>query len=202
MHIIPFQPRHSCTYTLTLFLPYEIQNVPACSTIKASLSSKPTSAQLTPFLCMQKGCNVAWFSFSLCCLPTHLRVSQLPPRCSQLYKNVCSSNNRHDASLCQNILWMRRLVWKLQQALQFTEYLEVANCILYSDNIATFWLVSNAQVSAKNKHNEVCFHYIRNHIKNGALVFAYVASGEKFADLLMKAVQADVVQNVLPKRFS
>lgn len=104
MHIIPFQPRPSCTYTLTIFLLSEIQNVPVCGTITASISSTLTPTQLTPFLCMRKGCSVIWFSFSLCCLLTDLRVSQLPHMWFLLYKNVCSSKSRHDASLCQKYL--------------------------------------------------------------------------------------------------
>ena len=59
---------------------------------------------------------------------------------------------------------------------------------ILQDNQWTKALIENPLSSARNKHIDVRFHFIRELFKTGELFVEYVASAEQHADILTKAL--------------
>jgi hypothetical protein len=54
------------------------------------------------------------------------------------------------------------------------------------DNKSAIELAKNPVNHKRNKHIDVCFHFIRNHMKEGSMELVHVTSQDQVADIFTK----------------
>ena len=59
------------------------------------------------------------------------------------------------------------------------------------DNIGAIFLADNQNSSDRTKHVDICYHYIRQYIKEGTIMIEFVRSSENKSDIFMKNVTSE-----------
>ena len=79
---------------------------------------------------------------------------------------------------CQAV-WMRRMLRSLCHE-------QVKGTTVYCDNSSAISLSKNPLFHKRTKHIDAKYHYIRELVNNGEIVFQHCRTEEKFADILAK----------------
>jgi hypothetical protein len=58
--------------------------------------------------------------------------------------------------------------------------------VIQTDNKSAIELTKNPMNHERSKHIEVCFHFIRDHVKEGSVKLVHVASQNQIADIFTK----------------
>ena len=90
-----------------------------------------------------------------------------------------------EAQAAKEALWVRKLLGDLGVAAPRIKIL--------ADNQSAIKLANNPVTSARSKHIDVLYHFVRERVARGEVEFEYVASSEMVADVLTKAVPIDKV---------
>jgi hypothetical protein len=69
--------------------------------------------------------------------------------------------------------------------------------IIIGDSSSAQLLAENPEFHKRSKHIDLCYHFIRHHITNGAILMTWVPSKENLADPFTKAVPFDQFQQFL-----
>ena len=81
-------------------------------------------------------------------------------------------------SCCAQVLWMRN---------QLLDYdLQLSKVPIYFDNISAIAIANNPVLHSKNKHIEIRYHFIRDHVMNGDVELHFVPTEYQLADLFTK----------------
>jgi cell wall-associated NlpC family hydrolase len=87
------------------------------------------------------------------------------------------------ASATKEALWLRGLLAELGLPYQTIQ--------IYADNQGAMQLVKNPIVSARSKHIDVRYHFVREHVAKEEVAFHYISTNEMKADSLTKALSGD-----------
>ena len=60
--------------------------------------------------------------------------------------------------------------------------------IVHCDNVGAIFLGNNAKLSARTKHIDVKYHFIREHVVDGTVEIIFIPSEENDADIFTKNV--------------
>ena len=60
------------------------------------------------------------------------------------------------------------------------------------DNTGAIFLANNSQVGARTKHIDVRYHYLRDKVSDGSILFTYVKSEDNPSNLLTKNVKQQI----------
>jgi histone deacetylase 1/2 len=60
--------------------------------------------------------------------------------------------------------------------------------VLWCDNLETTYLMANPVFHARTKHIEIDFHFVREHVAEGALQVKFISSSDQLADVFTKPV--------------
>ena len=58
--------------------------------------------------------------------------------------------------------------------------------VIQVDNKSTIELAKNPVNHERSKHIDICFHFIRDHVKEGSVELLHVASQDQVADIFIK----------------
>ncbi|PKU70954.1 Retrovirus-related Pol polyprotein from transposon TNT 1-94 [Dendrobium catenatum] len=105
------------------------------------------------------------------------------------------------ASSCVcHAIWLRKLLKEIG-------YSQVETTKIYVDNKSAIALSKNPVYHKRNKHIDVRFHYIRDHIKDKEVQVEYVKSEDQIADIFTKPLAAEqfiklkILLGVVDKNF-
>jgi len=82
----------------------------------------------------------------------------------------------------------REAVW-LQRITSFLDIQRDGPLLINSDNQATIHMVANSSDSARTKHIDVCYHYVRQQAARGNLRLGYVSTNDNVADIFTKPLE-------------
>ena len=85
-----------------------------------------------------------------------------------------------EAHAAKEALWLRKLLGDLG----FT----VPTVTIFADNQSAIKLANNPVTSARSKHIDVLYHFVRERVARKEVEFEYVPTSEMVADILTKAV--------------
>nr|GEZ71509.1 retrovirus-related Pol polyprotein from transposon TNT 1-94 [Tanacetum cinerariifolium] len=92
---------------------------------------------------------------------------------------------------CAQILWMRS---------QLTDYGLGFNKIpMYCDNKSAIALCCNNVQHSRSKHIDIRYHFIKEHVENGAIEVYFVNTKYQLADLFTKALGRDRIEFLINK---
>jgi hypothetical protein len=84
------------------------------------------------------------------------------------------------ASWCVcHAIWLRNLLSKMKLK-------QLGATVIQTDNKSAIELTKNPMNHERSKHIEVCFHFIRDHVKEGSVKLVHVASQNQIADIFTK----------------
>jgi len=63
--------------------------------------------------------------------------------------------------------------------------------VIYEDNVGAVRLANNPLSSARSKHIDIRYHFIRNEVKEGRVIVKHVKAEEQHADILTKPTTLD-----------
>jgi peroxiredoxin family protein len=93
------------------------------------------------------------------------------------------------ASCVTQAIWMKRILEKLSQS--------QSQCsTIFCDNSSTIKLSRNPVMHRRNKHIDVCFHFLRDLTKEGTVELIYCGTQEQLADVMTKALKLDTFQKL------
>jgi hypothetical protein len=81
--------------------------------------------------------------------------------------------------------WLRKLLKEMNFSQEKAMNIRV-------DNKSAIELVKNPVHHERNKHIDVCFHFIREHVKNDDVEMTHVASRDQVADIFTKPLSAEL----------
>ena len=86
-------------------------------------------------------------------------------------------------------LWMMKF---------FTEIgLPVTNPItIYADNNGSISNSTNDKNHRRTKHIDVKFHFVKEHMKKGEIMFTYIPSSDNLADLFTKSLPLEMIRRL------
>ena len=87
------------------------------------------------------------------------------------------------AAAAKEALWLRVLLAELSLPHQTIQ--------IYADNQGAMALTKNPIVSARSKHIDVRYHFVRERVAQGQVAFTYISTSEMIADSLTKALSGD-----------
>lgn len=125
---------------------------------------KATRKSTTGFVFTLNGAAISWRS----------RMQRLVATSTAAAEYIAAAEDIKDS------LWLRRLVRALG------EY--AGPVTLNEDNQACIDMATNAEMSSRTKHVNVCYHLIRDCVEKQQAVVRYVPSAEQLADGLTKAL--------------
>jgi hypothetical protein len=86
------------------------------------------------------------------------------------------------ASWCVcHAIWLRNLLSKM-------ELKQLGATVIQVDNKSAIELAKNSVNHERNKHIEVRFHFIRDHVKEGSVELVHVVSQDQVADIFTKSL--------------
>lgn len=88
------------------------------------------------------------------------------------------------AMAAREALWLRQLLGEMHQPQ------ETATPI-YIDNQAALTHLTNPMTTPKSKHIDIAFHFVRDHIHKGHLIFIFVSTKFQVADVFTKALSTE-----------
>ena len=71
--------------------------------------------------------------------------------------------------------------------------------IICEDNTGAIFLATNSQVGMRTKHIDVRYHFLRNKVEDGEIIFTYVRSENNPSDLLTKNVKQQIHDRHAPR---
>jgi hypothetical protein len=89
---------------------------------------------------------------------------------------------------CQGV-WLSHLLIDLLNT-------KVIAPLLYIDNKSALALTKNPMLHDRSKHIDIRFHYIRDCINNGVIETDFIRTGDQLADLLMKPLPRERLQEL------
>ncbi|KAK7379715.1 hypothetical protein VNO78_34405 [Psophocarpus tetragonolobus] len=93
------------------------------------------------------------------------------------------------ASWCVcHAIWLRNLLGKLEQQ-------QIGATIIRVDNKSIIELVKNPIYHDRSKHIDVCFHFIRDHVKEGNVELVHMAGRDQVADIFTKPLPTVLFNN-------
>lgn len=87
------------------------------------------------------------------------------------------------SSACQ-VVWLRRILGSL--GLRQTD-----PTVVYCDNVSTIKLSKNPVMHGRSKHIDVCFHFIRDLVKDEVVELVQCSSQEQVADIMTKPLKLE-----------
>jgi len=80
----------------------------------------------------------------------------------------------------------------------FTEIgLPVTNPItIYADNNGSISNSTNDKNHRRTKHIDVKFHFVKEHMKKGEIMFTYIPSSDNLADLFTKSLPLEMIRRL------
>jgi hypothetical protein len=88
------------------------------------------------------------------------------------------------AMAAREALWLRQLLHEMHQS-------QKAAMPIYIDNQAAIVHLTNPMTTPKSKHIDIAFHFVRDHIYKGHLVFIFISTKHQVADVFTKALSKD-----------
>ena len=129
------------------------------------LASQEHWHSISGFTCLVDSGAVSWSS-----------KKQLVVTLSTMEAEYISATNA-----VKQIHWIRVLLTEIVHPL-------AAPTILYSNNQSAIALARDNQYHSRTKHIDICFHFIREAVKNGILTLNYCPMDDMVADILTKAL--------------
>jgi hypothetical protein len=94
-------------------------------------------------------------------------------------------------SICaQEVLWARTLLEELGHA-------QARATTIHTDNQSAIAIAKNVGYSARAKHVDIRYHFVRGHVLNGWIDLQYVKSASQLADFLTKPVEGKTFQRLV-----
>ena len=91
-----------------------------------------------------------------------------------------------EAAAAKEAIWLRKLLGDLGVKVP-------ATIKIMADNQSAIKLASNPVTSARSKHIDVLYHFVRERVAREEIEFEYIATAQMVADSLTKAVPEDKV---------
>ena len=85
------------------------------------------------------------------------------------------------SEVCTDIMFIKMMMEFLQLEMK-------KPVIVHCDNVGAIFLGNNAKLSARTKHIDVKYHFIREHVVDGTLEITFIPSEENDADIFTKNV--------------
>ena len=79
----------------------------------------------------------------------------------------------------QEAIWLRRLLADVGEPLEDP-------IVINEDNQGAIAMAKDPVGHARTRHIDMCYHFVREGVQNGAIILKYVASGDMIADILTK----------------
>ncbi|PKU78410.1 Retrovirus-related Pol polyprotein from transposon TNT 1-94 [Dendrobium catenatum] len=95
-------------------------------------------------------------------------------------KSSTEAEYRSLSAATSEVLWLRRVLAELNIE-------QSAPTPIHCDNILAIALAKNPVFHARTKHIEIDYHFIRQHLNNGAITLQHIPSKDQVADILTKA---------------
>ncbi|TMW55190.1 hypothetical protein Poli38472_013952 [Pythium oligandrum] len=94
-------------------------------------------------------------------------------------------------SMCtQEVLWVRALLEELGHA-------QVRPTTICTDNKSAIAIAKNVGYSARAKHVDIRYHFVRAHLADGDIDLQYVPSASQLADFLTKPIEGKTFQRLV-----
>ena len=96
------------------------------------------------------------------------------------------------AATTSEMIWLRGLLVDLS-------LFDLQPMLLHCDNQYALHIVANPIFHESTKHNEIDYHFIREHIQSGIIATKYFSTQFQLADIFTKALGHDRFQFLLRK---
>lgn len=117
-------------------------------------------------------------------------ISWRSKRQSMVATSTCHAEYVAASEASREVIWIRMLL----QGIGFT----IGHpSIIFEDNAAAQQMLANNAINDRNKHIRVKYHYVRECVQTGDIIFKRVKSKRNPADALTKATAREAVKNLL-----